>query len=326
MTFIRISVMLKFKPNPEFAVPATSITPQWAFRNRRAFLRGGAAGALAWASRGAWAGPLKHQTNQAFTKIEAPRELTKKNLALSYNNFYEFSLDKGDVAPRAKDWTINSWSLEVGGLVKKPRVLKLADLTTAFPLEERTYRHRCVEAWSMVLPWTGFSLATLLDSVEPKADARYVKFTSLADPVAMPNIKARPEFGWPYVEGLRLDEARNPLTFLAVGLYGESLEKQNGAPIRLVVPWKYGFKGIKSIVKIELIKERPVGLWEHLASGEYSFYANVNPKVDHPRWSQASERVIDGKLFPKRIPTLMFNGYESYVAKLYDGLDLKKNF
>ena len=318
--------MLQFKRNPEFDVPG--LTPRNVFVNRRQILKGGAISALGLMAARAWARDLvpKPKANATFAKVEAPREVTRKDLALHYNNFYEFSLEKNDVAENAKDWKIDQWSLEIGGLVDKPRVLKLKDLTTAFPLEERTYRFRCVEAWSMVLPWAGFPLAALLDAVKPKASAKYIKFTSLADPKVMPNIKAKPEFAWPYVEGLTLAEARNPLSFMAVGLYGEALENQNGAPIRLVVPWKYGFKSIKSIVKIELVAERPVSLWERLASHEYSFYANVNPKVDHPRWTQASEKVIDGRMFPKRIPTLMFNGYESYVAKLYDGLDLVKNF
>jgi sulfoxide reductase catalytic subunit YedY len=320
---------MQFKRNPEFYDPALEeqITPDWAFMNRRKLIQGGSLGLLAW-----WAdwplyadAKLKAQVNAEF-KVEAPRTQTKKDLALNYNNFYEFSLEKTDVGANAKNWKIDSWNLEIGGLVNKPRTLKLGDLTTAFPLEERLYRFRCVEAWSMVLPWIGVPFTKLLESVQPKPEAKYVKFTSLADPKQMPNISKMSEYPWPYVEGLTLEEAKNPLTMLAVGLYGEPLAKQNGAPVRLVVPWKYGFKNIKSIVKIELVKDRPVGLWEKLASNEYSFYANVNPKVDHPRWSQASERVIDGSFFPKRIPTLMFNGYEKYVAKLYDGLDLKKNF
>ena len=320
--------MLQYKRNPEFSIPESEITPRALYASRRQVMTGGALGALGlWAQSTFPVGLLpKPKKNETFAKVEAPREPTKKELALHYNNFYEFSLEKTDVAENAKNWKIDSWKLEVGGLIAKPRVLALKDLATAFPLEERVYRFRCVEAWSMVLPWAGFPLSALIDSVQPKPEAKYIKFTSLSDPKVMPNVKAKPEFAWPYVEALTIEEARNPLTLMAVGLYGEPLEKQNGAPIRLVVPWKYGFKSIKSIVKIEFVKERPTSLWEHLASAEYGFYANVNPKVDHPRWTQASERVIDGRLFPKRIPTLMYNGYESYVAKLYAGLDLKTNY
>lgn len=290
-------------------------------------LRAGAAGVLGWWGKSAWAASqLKFKGNSDFKGIESPRALTKRDLALSYNNFYEFSLEKSDVKDLSKNWAIKNWQLEVTGLVERPRKLDLAALTGEFPLEERNYRFRCVEAWSMVLPWVGFPLGALLDSVKPKSDAKYVKFVSCGDDRVMPNIKKQPEYPWPYTEGLRLDEAKNPLSFLAVGLYGEGLAPQNGAPVRLVVPWKYGFKNIKSLVRIELVKDQPVGLWEERAPKEYGFYANVNPKVDHPRWSQASERVVDGSLFPKRIPTLMFNGYEKYVAALYAGLDLRKNY
>lgn len=313
-----------YKKNSEFS---EMITPKWAYLNRRQLIQGGVLGLLGWWAQWPWAeSKLKFKTHPDFSKVESPYKLTKKEVAGSYNNFYEFTLEKGDVVKQAAKWKIDSWKLEVGGLVKKPRTLKLDDLYSAFPLEERTYRFRCVEAWSMVLPWVGFSLAALIDSVEPKPEAKYVKFTSLADKSVMPNVKFMTNYPWPYTEGLTLEEAKNPLTMMAVGIYGEALPKQHGAPVRLVVPWKYGFKSIKSVVKIELVKEQPKSLWEQLAPDEYGFYANVNPKVDHPRWTQASERVIDGAFFPKRIPTQMFNGYEKYVAKMYAGLDLKKNY
>jgi sulfoxide reductase catalytic subunit YedY len=318
--------MFRYKKNSDYQDLAA--TPQWAYLKRRHLIQGGAVGLLSWwAARAAQAADLfKAKTNPEFAKVESPRALSKQELFESYNNFYEFSLEKDGVVPKVKDWKIDSWKLEVGGLCKKPRTLSLSDLSSVFPLEERIYRFRCVEAWSMVVPWVGFPLAKLIESVEPKSEAKFVKFTSLADKAAMPGIKELDNYPWPYTEGLRLDEAMNPLALMAVGAYGGPLKKQNGAPIRLVLPWKYGFKSAKSLVKIELVKEQPKGLWEVLAAKEYGFYANVNPKVDHPRWTQASERVIDGSFFPKRIPTLPFNGYEKQVAALYSGLDLTKNY
>lgn len=318
--------MWSYKKNPEFQ--EHRITPRWAYMRRRSLIQGGALGMLSWWAQWPFAADskLKFKKNSDYAGVELPRVLTKQELTQSYNNFYEFSLDKDGVVPKVKNWKIDSWKLEVGGLCKKPRTLSLADLTAAFELEERVYRFRCVEAWSMVVPWVGFPLAKLLESVEPNADAKFVKFTSLADKAAMPGIAELGNYPWPYTEGLRLDEARNSLAMLVVGAYGEPLPKQNGAPVRLIVPWKYGFKSAKSLVKIELVKDQPKGLWEVLAPKEYGFYANVNPKVDHPRWSQASERVLDGGFFPKRIPSLPFNGYEKQVASLYAGLDLTKNY
>lgn len=316
--------MWSYKKNLEFDLP---VTPRWAYLRRRDLIKGSALGMLAYWSR--WlsaAGKLKFKANGEFQKVEAPYKVTDKKLFLNYNNFYEFSLEKDEVVKKVADWKIDSWKLEVGGLVKKPRTLSLVDLTSAFELEERVYRFRCVEAWSMVVPWIGFPLSRLLESVEPKPEAKYVRFTTLADPAQMPGVKELGGYPWPYVEGLTLAEAKNPLTLMVVGAYGEPLAKQNGAPIRLIAPWKYGFKSAKSLVKVELVSERPVGLWEKLAPIEYGFYANVNPGVAHPRWSQASEKVIDGSFFPKRIPTKMYNGYEKYVASLYAGLDLKKNY
>jgi sulfoxide reductase catalytic subunit YedY len=238
----------------------------------------------------------------------------------NYNNFYEFSVDKQAVNPLSKDFKSNPWTLEVGGLVNNPKTYAIEDLLKKFPQEERIYRLRCVEAWSMVIPWNGFPLASLLKEVEPTSDAKYVRFETLLDPEQMPGQNS-PFYPWPYQEGLRLDEAMNELTLLATGLYGEMLPNPDGAPIRLAVPWKYGFKSIKSIVKIELVDYQPATLWNTVAPNEYGFYSNVNPEVSHPRWSQASERRI-GEL--SRRPTLKFNGYEEQVAYLYEGMDLAK--
>jgi sulfoxide reductase catalytic subunit YedY len=239
-----------------------------------------------------------------------------------YNNFYEFSTDKEEVAPAAANFDTKGWQVSVEGLVRKPRVFALDDLLKISPPEERIYRMRCVEAWSMVIPWIGFSLSKLLNAVEPLSDARYVAFETLYDPKRMPGQRSN-VLDWPYVEGLRLDEAMHPLTILASGLYDRALPPQDGAPIRLVVPWKYGFKGIKSIVKIKLVATQPRTTWNEYAPDEYGFYANVNPHVDHPRWSQATEQRIGE---PGRRPTLMFNGYEKEVGHLYAGMDLRKNF
>ncbi|MFC0309674.1 protein-methionine-sulfoxide reductase catalytic subunit MsrP [Gallibacterium trehalosifermentans] len=257
--------------------------------------------------------------------------LTPENKVIGYNNFYEFGVEKGSPAYYARDFKSTPWQLEINGEVEKPLILDHQDLLTKFPLEERIYRFRCVEAWSMVIPWIGFPLASLLKSVSPTSKAKYVVFETLYDPEQMPGQK-NPFFGgnidYPYIEGLTMQEAMNPLTLMSVGLYGKTLAPQSGAPIRLVVPWKYGFKSIKSIVKITLTEKRPLTTWVKLAPHEYGFYANVNPNVDHPRWSQASERVIgSGGLFDiTRQPTLMFNGYAEQVAHLYTDLDLRINY
>lgn len=240
----------------------------------------------------------------------------------TYNNFYEFGLDKADPAAHAGGLTTRPWTVRVDGEVGGPRTIDIDQLLGWFPLEERIYRMRCVEAWSMVIPWVGFPLAALLARVEPTSRARYVAFTTLLDPEQMPG-QRRATLAWPYVEGLRLDEAMHPLVLLAVGLYGKALPNQNGAPLRLVVPWKYGFKGIKSIVRITLTEAQPPTTWNVAAPDEYGFYANVNPAVDHPRWSQATERRI-GEL--RRRPTLPFNGYAEQVAHLYAGMDLRTLF
>lgn len=267
-----------------------------------------------------------------FTKAQ-PSDLilTPENKVTGYNNFYEFGVDKGSPAQYAKSLKVDPWKVEIGGEVENPYTLGYEDLFTTFPLEERIYRFRCVEAWSMVVPWIGFELSKLIAKARPTSKAKYVVFHTLYDPEQMPGQKNRLFGGgidYPYTEGLTIAEAMNPLTLMSVGLYGKALPNQNGAPIRLVVPWKYGFKSIKSIVKITLSEKRPRTTWESLAPNEYGFYANVNPHVDHPRWSQASERVIGGGglLSVKRQPTLMFNGYENEVAHLYKDLDLKVNF
>jgi methionine sulfoxide reductase catalytic subunit len=245
-------------------------------------------------------------------------ELTPFEAITNYNNFYEFSLDKEAVAPLSKDFRTSPWEVEVYGLVNKPRTFGFEDLKSMFDQEERIYRLRCVEGWSMVIPWLGFPLAKLLAEVEPTSNAQFVRFETIFDPDQMPG-QRRASFPWPYQEGLRLDEAMNDLTILSTGLYGQDLLPQNGAPVRLVVPWKYGFKSIKSIVKIELVEQAPATLWSSVAPNEYGFFANVNPDVAHPRWSQSSERRIGET---GRRPTLLFNGYGEQVAHLYEGMDL----
>jgi len=239
-----------------------------------------------------------------------------------YNNFYEFSTDKRAVAARARNFVTRPWTVDIGGLAHRPRTFDFDDLRRLSPPEERVYRHRCVEGWSMVIPWVGFPLSRLLDQVQPMGSARYVAFETLADPRRMPNVGSS-VLDWPYVEGLRLDEAMHPLTLLAFGLYGETLPPQNGAPLRLVVPWKYGFKGIKSIIRITLMETVPPTTWNKAAPGEYGFYSNVNPNVDHPRWSQRTEQRIGESDLRE---TLLFNGYADQVGSLYAGLDLKANF
>jgi sulfoxide reductase catalytic subunit YedY len=247
---------------------------------------------------------------------------TPRASILNYNNFYEFTSDKDGVAAAAADFKTTGWTVTVGGLVRKPRVFDMDDIRRLSPPEERVYRMRCVEAWSMVIPWAGYSLSRLLEAVEPTADAKYVAFETLHDPARMPGQKTG-ALPWPYVEGLRLDEAMHPLALLATGLYGQDLPPQDGAPVRLVTPWKYGFKGIKSIVKITLTATQPPATWNAIAPSEYGFFGNVNPHHDHPRWSQATEQRIGES---GRRPTLMFNGYADQVASLYAGMDLDVNF
>ena len=322
-----------------FIHPVSSeITPEAVYRKRRELMRLIAAG-VAGTALASWAG------RQALAQVPKPGKLaalagSKSAVAgamtmekvtdykdvSSYNNFYEFGTDKADPAKNAHTLKTSPWTVEVEGLVKKPAKYTLEDLVKLSAQEERIYRLRCVEGWSMVVPWVGYSMSKLIEKVEPQAGAKYVEFISLADPKTMPFVTSR-VLEWPYVEGLRLDEAMNPLTLLTFGMYGEVLPNQNGAPVRLVVPWKYGFKSGKSLVKIRFTDKEPRTAWNKSAGSEYGFYSNVNPEVDHPRWSQASERRIgeDG-LFAKKRKTLMFNGYEPQVGQLYAGMDLKKNF
>jgi sulfoxide reductase catalytic subunit YedY len=261
--------------------------------------------------------------NGARDGFTVNEKLTSIEDITNYNNFYEFSTDKQSVATEAKGFVTKPWNVAVGGLVNKPTTFGLEELLK-LPLEERVYRLRCVEGWSMVIPWVGFPLRKLLEKVEPTSQAKYVAFQTLYDPKRMPN-QSTGVLDWPYVEGLRLDEAMHPLTILATGLYGETLPPQDGAPIRLVVPWKYGFKSIKSIVKISLVDEQPPTTWNIQAPNEYGFYSNVNPNVPHPRWSQARERRIGESSFTSR-DTLLFNGYAEQVAHLYEGMDLRRYF
>jgi sulfoxide reductase catalytic subunit YedY len=262
---------------------------------------------------------LTFRENNVYDANEPP---TSFRSVTTYNNFYEYGLDKSDPARNAHVLQPRPWTVSIEGEVTKPQTIDIDTLIKWFPLEQRLYRMRCVEAWSMVIPWLGFPLGDLIKRVEPTGNARFVEFTSLLDPEQMPGQRS-PVLKWPYVEGLRLDEAMHPLTLIAVGLYGERLPNQDGAPLRLVVPWKYGFKGIKSIVKLRFTEEQPKNTWAIAAPNEYGFYANVNPEVNHPRWSQATERRI-GDL--QRRPTLPFNGYAEYVADLYAGMDLRRNF
>ena len=255
-------------------------------------------------------------------RADSQDELTDYEAVTSYNNFYEFGVDKRDPSENAHTLETRPWTVSVEGEVNKPKVFDIEEILKLFPAEERIYRLRCVEAWSMVIPWLGFPLKDLLTRVEPTSRARYVEFTTLYDPEQMPG-QRRPILPWPYVEGLRMDEAMHPLTILSVGLYGKLLPNQNGSPLRLVVPWKYGFKSIKSIVRIRLVRQQPLATWNEVAPHEYGFFANVNPNVDHPRWSQKRERRIGE--FRKR-PTLLFNGYAEEVAHLYSGMDLTKYY
>jgi sulfoxide reductase catalytic subunit YedY len=258
------------------------------------------------------------------SKYTVPDPQTPFAKATTYNNFYEFGTDKSEPAKNAYTLRTRPWTVEVSGLVKKPQTLDIDTLMQYRPLEDRVYRHRCVEAWSMVIPWVGYSLAEFISLVEPLPSAKFVQFLSVSDNTNMPH-KAE-GYDWPYSEGLRLDEAMNPLCLLTFGCYGEVLPNQNGAPIRIVTPWKYGFKNGKSIVKIIFSDKQPRTLWHEIAPDEYGFYSNVNPQVDHPRWSQAHERRIDSSAFPKTMPTLIFNGYADQVASLYNGMDLKKYY
>ena len=288
----------------------SDVTPQAAFLNRRQLIAGAAAGF-------GLAGVAGASNAQEALTPNSWEDITQ------YNNFYEFGTGKTDPAEYAGALTTTPWTVEIDGMVKNPGKYDIDDIKAAMTIEERIYRFRCVEAWSMVVPWNGFEFADLLEIAGVQEGAKYVAFETLYRPEEMPGQRFQ-SLDWPYVEGLRLDEATNPLTLMATGIYGKDLPNQNGAPLRLVVPWKYGFKSIKSIVKITITDKEPPTSWNKANAREYGFYSNVNPNVSHPRWSQASERVIGGGLFAKRVPTLMFNGYEDEVASMYEGMDLSK--
>ncbi len=320
------------KTSTHVAPLPSEITPQDVYESRRAFIQkmamGAVAGGALWemANREAFAATaaqkLAAKANPAYALVEKQTDFKD---ASTYNNFYEFGLDKSDPAQNAHTLKTRPWTVSIEGEVKKPMTLDIDSLLKLAPLEERVYRLRCVEGWSMVIPWVGYSLSELIKKVEPTGNAKFVEFVTLADKSQMPGVGNR-VLNWPYVEGLRIDEAMHPLALLGLGMYGQTLPNQNGAPVRLVVPWKYGFKSAKSIVKIRFVKEQPRTAWNVSAPSEYGFYSNVNPNVDHPRWSQASERRIgeDG-FFQKKRKTLMFNGYPE-VASLYTGMDLKKYY
>ena len=315
---------------------AADITPQSVYTGRRDLLKhlgiGVAGAALAsWGARDARAQMTRPGKLAPLTGVRSAvaggitmDKLTPYSDVTSYNNYYEFGTDKSDPAQNAHTLKTRPWTVAIEGEVKKPGIFDLEELLKLAPMEERIYRLRCVEGWSMVIPWMGYSLSELIKRVEPNGNAKYVEFVTLADPKTMPFVGSR-VLDWPYVEGLRMDEAMHPLALLSFGLYGEVLPNQNGAPVRMVLPWKYGFKSAKSIVKIRFVAKEPGTAWNKAAKNEYGFYSNVNPTVDHPRWSQGTERRIgeDG-LFAKKRPTLMFNGYEPQVGQLYAGMDLKK--
>ena len=316
------------------SILSSDITPESVFLNRRSLIKSATvaavAGSTAIPSTSASAGQAAEQPLNYAPQEEHPltSEQTPIEAVTSYNNFYEFGTDKSDPARHAHTMTTDPWSVKVGGLVANPGELHLEDLLSGFDLEERIYRFRCVEAWSMVVPWVGFPLADLLARFEPLSEGRFVEFKTLPRPREMRGTRSFTSvIDWPYREGLRLDEAMHPLTLMAVGLYGKTLPNQNGAPLRLVVPWKYGFKSIKSIVEINVTAEQPQTSWQSLQPSEYGFYANVNPEVDHPRWSQRYERRLPSSIFrPNRVPTLAFNGYEAEVASLYQGMDLSRYY
>ena len=331
--------MLIKTPRDGFTHPVPSdITPRAVYEGRRDLMKllaGGVAGAslAGWAGREAMAQTTRPNKLAALPGAKSAvagavvmDKVTDYKDASSYNNFYEFGTDKGDPVKNAHTLKTTPWTVEIEGLVKKPGKYGLEDLLKLSAQEERVYRLRCVEGWSMVVPWVGYSLSELIKRVEPLGSAKYVEFLTLADPKTMPFVGSA-VLDWPYTEGLRMDEAMHPLTLLSFGMYGEVLPNQNGAPVRLVVPWKYGFKSAKSIVKIRFTEKQPATAWNKAARQEYGFYSNVNPNVDHPRWSQATERRIgeDG-LFAKKRKTLMFNGYEAQVGQLYAGMDLKANY
>ena len=311
---------------PQHPIPSSEITPEGVYQDRRSFLKdagllgAGLAAAIALPRAGGAQGG--QQVHTTIGGAELKPELTPEEDVTSYNNFYEFGTGKDDPKPNAKNFRTKPWTVKVEGMVAKPATYSLEDFIKPHKLEDRIYRHRCVEAWSMVIPWQGIPMADVIKRLQPLPSAKYVEFTTLMDPQQMPGQRF-PVLEWPYVEGLRMDEAMNPLAFFVTGVYGKTLPNQNGAPLRHVVPWKYGFKGCKSIVKIRFTDKMPATSWALANAEEYGFYANVNPEVDHPRWTQSRERRI-GEL--RRRPTLMFNGYADQVASMYAGMDLRKNY
>ncbi len=313
---------------PSWSISESEVTPKELFDNRRSFLKLGAASLITGSSIvEALAKDNIPVQNLKYLKDNNPNNLNlnRYEQITSYNNFYEFTTSKEGVKPLSNSLKTEGWKIEIEGLIEKPITVDFEDLVKKFTLEERIYRFRCVEGWSMVVPWIGFTLADLIKYVKPLSNAKYIRFETLFDPKMFPD-QSRDIFAtisYPYVEGLRMDEAMNDLVLIAVGLYGSSMPKQNGAPIRLIVPWKYGFKSIKSITKISFVEKEPLNSWQKENPKEYGFYANINPEVDHPRWSQARERIL-GKFFKQK--TLMFNGYEKEVSSLYKGMDLRKFF
>ena len=323
--------MLIRKPSD---IPSSEITPKSAYLNRRNFIAAAGAAGVAALAGDRIAGIFDPKTgvkaNTKLNTVKSPlsttgEELTSLQDITHYNNFYEFGVEKTDPAKNAWRLQTRPWTVSVEGLVSKPKTFDIDALLKLRPQEERVYRHRCVEAWSMVIPWVGYSLSEFIKQCEPLSKAKYVQFLTLADRKQMPGI-GEVNLNWPYSEGLRMDEAMNPLTLLTFGLYGETLPNQDGAPVRIVVPWKYGFKSAKSIVKVRFVEKQPHTAWNDSAPNEYGFYSNVNPDVDHPRWSQKYERRIGAPVFKQRRATLMFNGYGDQVASLYNGMDLRKYF
>ncbi|HET6566100.1 MAG TPA: protein-methionine-sulfoxide reductase catalytic subunit MsrP [Xanthomonadales bacterium] len=315
--------------NHDAPIKPSEITSESNYLNRRQLL---AASGFALAAAGLGLAGLPRRSSAAVRELETvPGPFSTDEAPNSwedittYNNFYEFGTGKDDPYRHAQDFVTSPWTVKVSGECDKPGDYSYEDIIKGHTLEDRIYRHRCVEAWSMVVPWVGFPLGDLLKRFEPNSDAKFVKFKTLYDPKQMPGQRYR-SLDWPYVEGLTIAEAMHPLTLMTVGVYGKTLPNQNGAPLRLVIPWKYGFKGIKSIVEIEFTKRQPRNSWQVSVPSEYGFYANVNPNVDHPRWSQARERRIGAGLFAEKQETLMFNGYAEQVASLYDGLDLRRNY
>jgi methionine sulfoxide reductase catalytic subunit len=316
------------QPGESAGIRSSEITSESTYLNRRTLLQAALAagvtglGSTVWQDAHAAVKPLKYKRNDTFSTTEPPNSYED---VTGYNNFYEFGTGKSDPAANSGQFRAEPWNVTIAGEAEQTGEFSLEDILKPHALEERIYRLRCVEAWSMVIPWIGVPLGDVLKQFKPTSKAKYVAFKTVLRPEEMPGQRYR-VLEWPYVEGLRIDEAMNPLSLLAIGLYGKTLPNQNGAPLRLVTPWKYGFKGIKSIVEIRFTEKQPPTSWNISASNEYGFYANVNPNVDHPRWSQARERVIGAGMFNSRVPTRMFNGYEKEVADLYRGMDLTKYY